>query len=154
MDGVMYAFDTHFSKLSGTTWYYTDKLTKREKGAKWDVIRRAGTFYRDLPLMPGALEMWDYLQPYEPCILSAYSIRIPESYHQKIEACERDLPGITRDRIILVADAADKAQYCEPGDILLDDRKSNVDEWLAEGGHGILFKSMAQAMADLRRILD
>lgn len=34
----------------------------------------------------------------------------------------------------------DKWQHCKPGDILIDDRTSNITEWTAAGGRGILHK--------------
>lgn len=42
-----------------------------------------------------------------------------------------------------------KHQHCQPGDILIDDRKSNIDEWIAAGGIGILHKNIKDTMSNL-----
>jgi hypothetical protein len=42
----------------------------------------------------------------------------------------------------------DKKDHCVSGDILLDDRKSNIDEWNQAGGIGILYRN------DLDRVID
>lgn len=120
---------------------------------KWDKLDSAAPhFYRNLPLMPGALELWEWLLPFEPCILSAASSHIPASASQKHEWVKEYL-GIEGDRIVIVADREDKPRYCNPGDILIDDLESNVNEWNVEGGYGIMFHSAEQTIAELEKMV-
>ena len=46
----------------------------------------------------------------------------------------------------------DKHQHCEPGDILIDDRSSNIEEWRAVGGiaiHHVDFDATITALDSL-----
>lgn len=161
MDGVLFDFDRHYTALTGIQLDWKDFNSRKvnsepRAGARrqkwWEALEPHPTFYRDLPLMPGALDLWAYLQPYEPCILSAESSHIPQSRQQKIESCAEHLQ-LTSDRVIIVADRVDKPRYCHPGDLLLDDQFRNIDDWNIEGGYGILFRSAEQAIADVRKVL-
>ena len=42
-----------------------------------------------------------------------------------------------------------KAQYCKPGDILIDNKQSNIDAWKSAGGIGIYFDGYTQSSEDL-----
>ena len=43
----------------------------------------------------------------------------------------------------------DKHVHCEPGDILIDDRKSNIEEWRNAGGIAIHHKNLEDTLLDL-----
>lgn len=42
-----------------------------------------------------------------------------------------------------------KAQYCKPGDILIDNKQSNIDDWNNAGGIGIFFDGYTESPSDL-----
>ena len=46
--------------------------------------------------------------------------------------------GFEREDIIIVPQAADKLQYCQPGDVLYDDKRWTIKRWNQLGGHGFL----------------
>ena len=46
--------------------------------------------------------------------------------------------GFEREDIIIVPQAADKLQYCKPGDVLYDDKRWTIERWNKLGGHGFL----------------
>jgi hypothetical protein len=46
--------------------------------------------------------------------------------------------GFEREDIIIVPQAADKLQYCQPGDVLYDDKRWTIKRWNELGGHGFL----------------
>lgn len=45
--------------------------------------------------------------------------------------------------------AGDKTQFCQPGDILIDNKKSNIDSWNSAGGIGILFDGYTESSSEL-----
>jgi 5'(3')-deoxyribonucleotidase len=46
----------------------------------------------------------------------------------------------------------DKWQHCNAGDILIDDRQSNIDEWRAAGGIAIHHVSLDSTLYELSRL--
>lgn len=43
----------------------------------------------------------------------------------------------------------DKHVHCIPGDILIDDKESNISDWVAAGGLGILHKNLKSTLDEL-----
>jgi hypothetical protein len=46
--------------------------------------------------------------------------------------------GFKREDTIIVPQAADKLEYCQPGDVLYDDKRWTIKRWNQLGGHGFL----------------
>lgn len=44
--------------------------------------------------------------------------------------------------------AHDKWKHCTPGDLLIDDKQSNCDEWIAAGGEAFLYREDNEAMME------
>ena len=114
-------------------------------------------FYRNLPLMPGAVEMVKTAGDMSgelPNILSAQvgdenDMNNPSVVEKKEWVAEHfgDLVGeviITIDKGRVVKDS---------NDILIDDRPKYVEKFEAAGGTAILYKNSDQATAELARIL-
>ena len=49
--------------------------------------------------------------------------------------------------------AVDKQKHAKPGDILIDDKSRNIDQWKAAGGTGILHTSAARTIHILKDII-
>ena len=47
----------------------------------------------------------------------------------------------------------DKHVHCQPGDILIDDRASNIEEWSAAGGVAILHTDYDSTMTQLNQLI-
>lgn len=45
--------------------------------------------------------------------------------------------GIPEEKVIITDSYKDKAKYCKPGDILVDDTKGNIEAWEKAGGIGV-----------------
>jgi 5'(3')-deoxyribonucleotidase len=51
--------------------------------------------------------------------------------------------------------AVDKKKFCKGNDILVDDRKSNIDDWLEQGGTTVTVTAdYNQALKELQEIFD
>ena len=105
----------------------------------WISIRDQQHFYRDLPLMPRSLEMVTLARGFRDTLgWELYMLTaIPHKndmhhvFHDKIDWVADHFPDI---RVHFGPYSEDKQYHCTPGDILVDDRTSNCEEWRAQGG--------------------
>jgi 5'(3')-deoxyribonucleotidase len=59
---------------------------------------------------------------------------VPWAFYDKVEWARKYFPNIP---VMFGPFSKDKHQHCQPGDILIDDRSSNIEEWRAAGGIAI-----------------
>ena len=146
MDGVLVDFDKQFEKASGgiPPREYEDKNGKE---AFWNVINEKGVgFWVGMPWMVNGKQLWDHIKPYNPKLLSAPS-RSNESRLGKRLWVKNNIPGTE----LILAYAENKKNYADGNNILIDDRPSNIDQWKAAGGIGILFISTEQTIKELSK---
>jgi hypothetical protein len=96
----------------------------------WMRIRKTPNFYANLPWMPEGKTLWEAIKIYNPVILTG----CPKggwSEDDKRTWCARELgPDIK----VITCETQDKPDYCNEGDILIDDRDVIKDKWIAKGG--------------------
>jgi 5'(3')-deoxyribonucleotidase len=63
------------------------------------------------------------------------------AFYDKVNWVELYFPDIP---VMFGPYSHDKQVHCTPNDILIDDRTSNITEWNAAGGHGILHRGDLQ----------
>lgn len=74
---------------------------------------------------------------------------VPWAFYDKVEWARKYFPNIP---VMFGPYSKDKHQHCEPGDILIDDRSSNIEEWRAAGGiaiHHVDFDATITALDSL-----
>jgi 5'(3')-deoxyribonucleotidase len=127
----------------------------------WIKIREYKRFYRDLPLMSHAVELVDLARKFrdekgwELLFLTA----IPRgndmhwAFYDKFIWAGKYFPDIP---VHFGPYSHDKQVHCQPGDILVDDRSSNIDEWRGRQGIGIRveYLDMPHAIAELQAVYD
>jgi hypothetical protein len=141
MDGVLADFDAgHIAKFGRPP-------TREKKGVEWDKIRAMPTFYRDLPPMRGFEELWAYVAPHHPTILTG----VPED--------NDDAPGnkrmwvdknIGKDQPMICCQAKEKYLYASRGDILIDDYEKYRALWTTAGGVWITYITAPQVIGALK----
>ena len=135
MDGVVADFDTFVSNLLGRPigWGTTSDLSDEE----WKKLASVDRLYYHLPLMPGATKLIAYVKSlntrFYVGFLTAIPRRttIPSAHADKLAWVDKYFPGMRMD---IGPYSHDKQKWCIPGDILIDDRPSNIAEWTAAGG--------------------
>ena len=144
MDGVLADFESGYEELTGI-----DLKGEFKKGDDfWDPIKVAGVgFWAGLKWMPGGQELWDYLKPFNPQLLSAPS-REQSSRIGKHVWVKHKIPGTK----LILRYANQKQQLATPESILIDDRQINIDQWEAAGGIGILHTSTANTIQQLQKL--
>lgn len=158
MDGVLCGFDADFTRRTGRTWDHNGQWTKAEK---WEMISKHPFFFRDLPWVPGAKAMFQFVRyaesftGYAPGILSAMSQHIPESKEQKGIWLSREIGDnvMNPEHVHIVAHREEKVQLVGPKRILVDDHVLNIEDWNNAGGIGIFFNDAVQVIEDLQAIL-
>ena len=145
MDGVITDFDERFMKYSKGI-PPSQYESENGKEAFWDLITKEGVkFWVGMDWMPDGKTYWDYIKKYNPILLSAPS-REESSKLGKRLWVKKNLPGTK----LMLAYAKDKQKEAAPNHILIDDRKSNIDEWRANGGIAILHTSAASTIKQLQ----
>lgn len=138
MDGVLVDFDTHFFKLHGR-W-------PKEVGEEgfWKVFdtKRDG-FFRDclpfdghLGFLDSVLEVAD-IKHYKVEILTALPRRSTHPHAAQEKQDWLNLHGMGHIKMNVGPYAIDKQKWCNPGDILIDDKDLNIEQWSNKGGIAI-----------------
>ncbi len=138
MDGVVADFDTYVSAFLGRPigWGTSTDLTDEE----WARISSADRLYYNLPLMPDATKLVAYVKSlstrFNVGFLTAIPRRntMPSAQSDKQAWVDKYFPGMRMD---IGPFSRDKQKWASPGDILVDDRPSNIAEWSAVGGIAI-----------------
>jgi hypothetical protein len=165
MDGVLVDFDEGYKELTGVSTHHADS---QGKDNFWDLYRNSlkeknipeKSYWANLDWMPDGKQLWDFISPYNPYVLTAPSVNmdIPfedryklennESMQGKTEWVQR-LPNMKK---LYFRSAKRKADFAGPGKILIDDRKDTIDSWNANGGIGILHTSAANTIEQLQKL--
>jgi hypothetical protein len=83
--------------------------------------------------IPGGKQLWDFISPYNPTVLTSPS-KHNTSRLGKNTWVKTNIPSSPK---VIFAYSKDKQRYASPNSILIDDKKSNINEWIANGGIGL-----------------
>lgn len=111
--------------------------------------------YANLPKMPDADKLWNFISKYDVHILTAY----PSAKRGKISTtAQKDKVtwmkktfNFPSSKIHLVL-RKEKQDYAKEGTLLIDDMSKNTKEFEAKGGIGVHHTSAASTIAKLKKI--
>jgi len=134
MDGVVADFNLFVSELLGRQigWGIHD-LTSQE----WDILAKTPNLYRNLPLIEESVKMVGLCRSFSSRVNVEFLTAIPRqstmpsAKQDKFDWINEHFPGIP---VNFGPFSRDKQNWARPGDILIDDKQSNIDEWEAAGG--------------------
>lgn len=141
LDGVLADFDLHFKNVFGVCpQTLSDKVL-------WQKINSYDTFFLDLPLMPDAIELFEFLtDSFDVTILTA----CPKSNYQKSALQKKEWVRehlCDKITILPVMGGKNKGLFMhEEGDLLIDDMEKNCIAWRDLGGIAIKHKSAEETM--------
>ena len=142
MDGVLVDFNKGYKELTGV-----DLGTEHRNDTHfWDPINKAGyDFWINLEWMSDGKRLWNYIEKYEPKLLSAPS-RQEDSRVAKFDWVYKELADVK----LILTSAKLKKDFAGPKNILIDDRPDNIDGWIQSGGIGILHTSASDTIQKLQ----
>ena len=136
MDGVLTDFESRFEHYTGMH----PQAYEKEKGiaAFWNLIDvEVGVkFWVGMPWMTQGQELWNFIKPYQPDLLTSPS-RDNNSRLGKNLWVKNKLNPKPK---VIFAYSKDKQRYANENSILIDDKKSNINEWASKGGIAIRCK--------------
>ena len=134
MDGVVADFDAMTEQVIG----YRAPGSISYPPHDWIKIKKNPRFFLSLPKCPGADELVQGVLLHELNVkfLSALPANndVPWALYDKIKWVENHFGNIP---VWFGPFSHEKCLHCQPGDILIDDRISNINEWKNVGGVGI-----------------
>lgn len=149
LDGVLADFDRAYSEAFGVV---VNRQTRLDPPGFWKNIRRHGSFFRDLPPIPDALELWagaKRLHP-NPVILTGIPKSVSDAAHQKREWVDEHIePGAP----MICCESKDKCLHGKPGDVLVDDWDRYRPLWEEMGGIFVLHTSADDSLERVAQIL-
>ena len=162
MDGVLTDFSGDFMKLakhlgeadiSERDDVPNNAAARYEKQhgseAFWSVVESGGLkFWSDMSWNPGGKKLWSYISRYDTEILSAPSKRVLETCikGKKMWVSRLGSPKIH------FRSKEKKREFANKNSILIDDLKSNISEWKASGGIGILHRNVNNTISQLKEL--
>ena len=137
MDGVLTDFEKRFDHFSGMHPQEYEKKFGIEQF--WHLIdTKIGVrFWVGMDWMPEGKRLWDFISPYKPDLLTSPSRHNSSRLGKQLWAKNNLSP---KPKVIL-AYSQDKQRYSNENSILIDDKKSNINEWAAKGGIAIRCKN-------------
>lgn len=153
MDGVLTDFDRMFYETAGIT---SEEFRKKHPDDApndvllWETIDKQGglNFWSHMYWTSDGKMLWEYIKNKNTEILSAPSKTIPE--HSKLGKklwCGRFLGKTVPLNLVR---ASEKQMFAKPHHILIDDMEKNIERWKKAGGIGILHKSAADTISELK----
>ena len=148
MDGVLADFEKGI----------TDMIGGKFSDARWDEL--PDDFFLQLEPMPDAKRLWDFIEKYDPFILTATprSERGPiaaRATEDKTRFMKRWF-GVSADRMYPVM-RADKMRFAKDGrdgrpNLLIDDHPKNILQFSSAGGIGVRHTSASNTIKQLKEI--
>jgi len=157
MDGVVADWHGAAQLVLNKQWSEEDERLPREA---WGRIKQDAHFYRTLPLKPGATEL---VQRCRDAVAAGqadglfFLTALPSDYSMPYAASDKmwwaheHFPDVT---VFLGPFSHDKWRHCKPGDILIDDRTRNCNEWTQAGGHAHIYRTWQACAPWLNQIIN
>jgi hypothetical protein len=140
-DGVLADFDTAAREFLGMCPREHEHEHQHGSAVFWEALEDHGSFYRDLPLMPDARELFDAVKHLNPIILTGCP-KGDWAQPQKTVWAHQHFPGTA----MIMCRSAEKSKFMRPGDVIIDDWPEYRGIWQAKGGIWIDHKSAEQSL--------
>lgn len=153
VDGVLADFNGYVSEhiLDGVLPRHFEEKYGRD--ALWSQIRGHPNTFAKLPLLPDAMELYDAVKHLNPIFLTGAPRFFKNSpLYGQIDKILWVEEHFGRDQCVFICESQHKAEYCKPGDILVDDWPKYRYKWVERGGIWITHTSAKQTINDLKRL--
>lgn len=147
MDGVLADFDLGYEHLTG------ERLVLDKTDVDWALVDEIRGFFFALRPLPDAYMLEHFVREWSQGDYGVITA-LPKTNTADVAADKRawldcNFPRIPRVRF--TSPGEEKAQYCRPGDVLIDDWPSkHKAKWISAGGRFIHHTSAASSIRQLR----
>ena len=152
MDGVVADFDEYAARTLGippSSGIYPNEI--------WYQLASNSRLYRDLIKTLYADQLVDECKDlantkgYDLKFLTAVpkGNDVPWAFYDKVVWAQLYFPDIP---VMFGPYSVDKWKHCQPGDILIDDRPSNIEQWRVAGGVAIHHTNIEATLYELSRL--
>lgn len=146
MDGVLVDFDTGYYNAFGV------RPSIHDDNVDWELVRAHQDFYLHLPPMPDFQELWSFLKPLQPVVLTGVPKSVEPACANKTAWAKKHLGD---DVEVRCCRSSEKCLHAKPGSVLIDDWEKYKDKWVNTGGIWITHKSAEDTIRQinvLRRV--
>jgi hypothetical protein len=146
MDGVLADFDKKAAEVFGMP----PAAYEREHGeaAFWATLFAVPDLFATFDMMPDAAVLWDATKDLRPTILTGTPRGDWAAPQKRRWIAEKLGPHVE----VITCFARQKADYCRPGDVLVDDRPKYAPLWEAAGGVFVVHTDARSSIAALARL--
>lgn len=152
MDGVLCNFFDSTFRLLGKRWDDPIYVQKHEREARDEIIKKHLDFGY-LPPMPDFDQLWHFIKPFDPDILTAYARWDPQGSTRGKKEWNRKYLHVPEAKFHVVS-RRNKQFYARShtgkSNLLIDDYPENIREWASKGGIGVLHKNARETIAHLQ----
>lgn len=157
MDGVLADFDKAATALFGHQ--FSEFPTSHDA---WTALLPHQDFYLHLDPMPDAdllvSETFRLAEEFGWLVRVLTAIprmqKFPRCTADKQDWLKKHYPLLLQSGFHTGPYSVDKQHHCQPGYVLIDDRKINIQQWNAKGGYGIRHISAEQSLGALKKYLE
>lgn len=150
LDGVLSDFEGRTKEEFGYFPHEVDRNLLWTDIINYEKIGPMYKWFEDLKPLPDAMKLWNYVQPYDPSILSSTGTAVKDGERQKKKWVAKHVPG--NPDVYITLSSKRKARYAAPNHILIDDSEYSIKPWEAAGGIGILHKSVSDTINRLQKL--
>jgi hypothetical protein len=143
MDDVVADWMPAARAIVNRNWEYGERIPDSD----WNKVKAKERFYRDLPIKDGAHNLVNFCRDAVADGLAddlLFLTALPHDYSVPFAPWDKILWAMERFESIPVLFGPfshDKWRHCQPGDILIDDRTSNCEEWIRAGGQAHIYRT-------------
>lgn len=145
MDGVLTDFEKRFVDMlrkEGPKYYSKEVISQVTRPKHFEALEGAKEFWKfidqyvglsfwsEMEWMPNGQELWNFIEPYNPTILTSPSRDNTSRLGKKVWV-RNHIPSLPP---VEFRFGSAKAQFANENAILIDDKPSNLAAWEAKGG--------------------
>jgi hypothetical protein len=160
-DGVLVDFIAGMVQIYGKEYYppyMPDPVWKASKEYQTLCEKTDVNWWENLPPMSDFHDLWNFLKPHRPKVLTAYALWSPEGTNRSIEGkrlwnekwtkvSDYEMHIVHKDAKMLFA-----MTYDGNPNILIDDNKQNIEAWDRNGGIAIHHSSAQKTIERLKEL--
>lgn len=156
MDGVV----ADFNGFAATVLQQPVSVgTEKWEPGQWDKLKVYPNLYKNLPKTTRADDIINLARKFRNrhgwrvYMLTAVpkANDVPDAFADKVVWMQKYYPDIP---VRFGPFAKNKKDHCRPGDVLVDDKVSNCEEWTTAGGRAILAKDLDRAVEELKTLFE